>query len=39
VYSRAELSQTGAVVVAPFLTANSTSATAWEFRAADTRVE
>jgi hypothetical protein len=39
VYSRAELSQTGAVVVAPCLTANSTSAAAWESRAADTRGE
>jgi hypothetical protein len=39
VYSRAELSRTGAIVVAPFLTANSTSAAAREFRAADTRSE
>jgi hypothetical protein len=37
VYSRAELSRTGAIVVAPLLTANSTSAAVWEFRAADSR--
>jgi hypothetical protein len=39
VYSRADLSRTGAIVVAPFLTANSTSAAAREFRAADIRSE
>ena len=35
-YSRAELSRTVAIVVAPFFTAISTSALAREFRAADT---
>jgi hypothetical protein len=39
VYSRAELSRTGAIVVAPLLTASSTSAAAREFRAAGTRSE
>jgi hypothetical protein len=37
VYSRADLSRTVALVVAPFLTAVSTSAVAREFRAADTQ--
>jgi hypothetical protein len=37
VYSRADLSRTVALVVAPFLPAVSTSAVAREFRAADTR--
>jgi TRAP-type C4-dicarboxylate transport system substrate-binding protein len=39
VYSRADLSRTGAVVVALFLTAVSTSAVSREFRAADTQNE
>src|SRR5665811_214898 len=39
VYSRADLSRTGAIVVALFLTALSTSAVAREFRAADTQSE
>lgn len=38
-YSRADLSRTGALVVALFLTAISTSAMAREFRAADTQSE
>jgi hypothetical protein len=37
VYSRADLSRTVALVVAPFLTAVPTSAVAREFRAADTQ--
>ena len=36
-YSRADLSRTVALVVAPFLPAVSTSAAAREFRAADTQ--
>jgi hypothetical protein len=39
VYSRAGLSRTAALVVAPLLTAVSTGAVAREFRAADTRSE
>jgi TRAP-type C4-dicarboxylate transport system substrate-binding protein len=39
VYSRADLSRTGAVVVALFLTAVSTSAVSREFRVADTQNE
>ena len=39
VYSRADLSRTGAIVVALFLTALSTGAVAREFRAADTQSE
>ncbi len=39
VYSRADLSRTGALVVALLLTAVSTSAVAREFRAADTQNE
>jgi TRAP-type C4-dicarboxylate transport system substrate-binding protein len=39
VYSRADLSRTGALVVALLLTAVSTSAVAREFRAADTQSE
>jgi hypothetical protein len=39
VYSHADLSRTGAIVVARFLTADSASAVALEFRAADTQNE
>jgi tripartite ATP-independent transporter DctP family solute receptor len=39
VYSRAELSRTGAIIVALFLTAATTNALAREFRAADTQSE
>jgi tripartite ATP-independent transporter DctP family solute receptor len=39
VYSRAELSRTGAIMVALFLTAATTNALAREFRAADTQSE
>lgn len=38
-YSRAGLSRTAAPVVTPSLTADSTGAVAWEFRAADARSE
>ena len=38
-YSRAELSRTGAIVVALLLTANAASTAAWEFRTADSQSE
>jgi hypothetical protein len=39
VYSRADLSRTVAILVAPFLTAVSTSVDLWAFRATDSQVE
>jgi hypothetical protein len=39
VYSRVDLSRTAVPVVAPSLTADSTGAVAWEYRAADTKSE